>query len=64
MEERSMEEKHKYPENYEDLMMHVISLDKQMQIMNRNILDLYMKIERYEKKKGECIKVMFTPKYK
>ena len=42
-----MEERH----NYEDLMMYIISLDKQMQIMNRNILDLYVKMERSENKK-------------
>lgn len=60
MEERSMEERH----NYEDLMMYIISLDKQMQIMNRNILDLYVKMERSENKKKECIKLPLTPKNK
>ena len=60
MEERSMEERH----NYEELMMYIISLDKQMQIMNRNILDLYVKMERSENKKKECIKFPLTPKNK
>ena len=55
-----MEERH----NYEDLMMYIISLDKQMHIMNRNILDLYVKMERSENKKKECIKLPLTPKNK